>query len=122
MNKQVIFMVAFNGDRLEAKILKKIHERMIKSFMDIIIMSEIRNAPLSGYDVISYINTKFSILVSSGTVYALLYSLERNGLVEGVWVEKKRTYKLTEKGEKTIATILSAHEKISGFMSNLLKA
>src|SRR3972149_5587853 len=118
----MVLMVVLNGDRLEAKILKKIHERMIKSFMDIIIMSEIRNAPLSGYDVISYINTKFSILVSSGTVYALLYSLERNGLVEGVWVEKKRTYKLTEKGEKTIATILNAHEKIEGFLSILLKA
>ena len=115
-------MVVLNGDKLEAKILKNIHERMIKNFMDIIIMSELRNAPLSGYDVISYINNKFSILVSSGTVYSLLYSLERNGLVEGVWVEKKRTYKLTEKGEKTIATILNAHEKIEGFMANLLKA
>ena len=117
-----IFMVVLNGEKLEAKILKKIHERMIKNFMDIIIMSELRNTPLSGYDVISYINTKFSILVSSGTVYSLLYSLERNGLVEGVWAEKKRTYKLTEKGEKTIATTLNAHEKIEGFMSNLLKA
>lgn len=115
-------MIASNGDRLEAKILKKIHERMIKSFMDIIIMSELRSAPLSGYDVISYINTKFSILVSSGTVYALLYSPERNGLIEGIWVEKKRTYKLTEKGEKTIATILNSHEKIAGFMSTLLRA
>jgi|SRR3990172_10430640 len=115
-------MVAFNGEKMEAKILKKIKERMIKSFTDIIIMSELRNAPLSGYDVISYINTKFAVLVSSGTVYSLLYSLERNGLVEGIWVEKKRTYKLTEKGEKTITTILNAHEKIEGFMSNLLKA
>jgi len=115
-------MVVINGEKLEAKILKKMHERTIKSFMDVVIMSEIRSTPLSGYDVISYINNKFNILVSSGTVYALLYSLERNGLVEGTWIEKKRTYKLTEKGEKTIATILSAHEKIVSFMSNLLKA
>ena len=118
----MVLMVVLNGEKLEAKILKKIHERMIKSFMDIIIMSELKNAPLSGYDVIAYIKSKFSVLVSSGTVYSLLYSLERNGFVEGVWVEKKRTYKLTEKGEKTIATILNAHEKIEGFMSNLLRA
>ena len=115
-------MVVLNGEKLEAKSLKKIQERMIKSFMDILIMSELRNAPLSGYDVISYINSKFGILVSSGTVYSLLYSLERKGLVEGIWVEKKRTYKLTEKGEKTIMAILNAHEKIEGFMVNLLKA
>ena len=98
------------------------HERIIKNFMDIIIMTELRNSSLSGYDVISYIHNKFNLLVSSGTVYSLLYSLERNGLVEGVWEERKRVYKLTQKGEKTINTLLGASDKIKGFMPNILKA
>ncbi len=98
------------------------HERIIKNFMDIIIMTELRNAPLSGYDVTSYIHNKFNLLVSSGTVYSLLYSLERNGLVEGVWDERKRVYKLTEKSQKTIDTMLSANDKIKGFVANILKA
>ena len=55
-------------------------------------------------------------------MYSLLHSLERNELVEGVWNERKRTYKLTEKGEKTTETIMNAHEKIKVFMANLLKA
>ena len=84
-------------------------------------MTELRNGSLSGYDVISYIHNKFNLLVSSGTVYSLLYSLERNGLVEGTWDERKRVYKLTEKGEKTIDTLLSANDKIKGFMANILK-
>ncbi len=109
-----------NG-RLESKVLKKMHERIIKNFMDIIIMTELRNCALSGYDVISYIHNKFNLLVSSGTVYSLLYSLERNGLVEGVWEERKRVYKLTQKGSKTINTLLEASEKIRGFMTNILK-
>ena len=113
--------MVLNGEKLEANILKKMQERIIKNFMGIIIMSELRRGPLSGYDVISYIQTKFGLLISSGTVYSLLYSLERNELVEGVWNERKRTYKLTEKGEKTIETIMNAHEKIKGFMANLLK-
>jgi DNA-binding PadR family transcriptional regulator len=111
-----------DGGKLESKILKKMHERIIKNFMDIIIMTELRNASLSGYDVISYIHNKFNLLVSSGTVYSLLYSLERNGLVEGVWEERKRVYKLTPKGEKTINTLLGASDKIKGFMPNILKA
>ena len=111
-----------DGEKLESKILKKMHERIIKNFMDIIIMTELRNASLSGYDVISYIHNKFNLLVSSGTVYSLLYSLERNGLVEGVWEERKRVYKLTPKGEKTINTLLGASDKIKGFMTNILKA
>jgi DNA-binding PadR family transcriptional regulator len=109
------------GERLEGKILKKMHERIIKNFMDIIILAELRIGPLSGYDVISFIHNKFHLLVSSGTVYSLLYSLERNGLIEGAWNERKRVYKLTDKGKKTIETILSANDKIKNFITNLLK-
>jgi DNA-binding PadR family transcriptional regulator len=117
----VALTVILSSEKMEGRILKKMHERIIKNFMDIIIMAELRNGPLSGYDVISYIHNKFNLLVSSGTVYSLLYSLERNGLVEGVWDERKRIYKLTEKGQKTIETILSANDKIKGFMAIILK-
>jgi len=92
--------IIIGGERLEGKILKKMHERIIKNFMDIIILAELRNGPLSGYDVISFIHNKFHLLVSSGTVYSLLYSLERNDLIEGTWNERKRVYKLKEKAEK----------------------
>jgi DNA-binding PadR family transcriptional regulator len=54
-------------------------------------------------------------------VYSLLYSLERNKLKEGIWNERKRVYKLTEKGEKTIQTIMSANDKIKNFVTGLLK-
>ena len=117
----VALTVILNSGKIEGRILKKMHERIIKNFMDIIIMTELRNGSLSGYDVISYIHNKFNLLVSSGTVYSLLYSLERNSLVEGVWEERKRVYKLTEKGEKTINTLLEASDKIKVFMGNILK-
>jgi DNA-binding PadR family transcriptional regulator len=117
----VALTITVNGEKSEARILKKMHERVIKNFMDTIIMSELQNGPISGYDVISYIHTRFGFLVSSGTVYSLLYSLERNGLVDGVWIERKRVYRLTEKGAQTIETILSAQDKIRSFMSTILK-
>jgi DNA-binding PadR family transcriptional regulator len=113
--------IIVGGEKLEGKILKKMHERIIKNFMDIIILAELRNDPLSGYDVISFIHNKFHLLVSSGTVYSLLYSLERNGLIEGTWNERKRVYQLTEKGRKTIETILNANDKIKNFITSLLK-
>jgi DNA-binding PadR family transcriptional regulator len=117
----VILPTVVSNERAEGRIIKKMHERMIKNFMDIIIMAELQKGPLSGYDVISYIHNKFNLLVSSGTVYSLLYSLERNGLLEGTWAEIKRTYKLTEKGKKTIETILSANDKLKVFVSIILK-
>lgn len=72
--------------------------------MGIIISAELRNGPLSGYDVVSFIHNKFHLLVSSGT-----------------WNERKRVYQLTEKGRKTIETILSANDKIKNFITGLLK-
>ncbi|MCW4044340.1 MAG: PadR family transcriptional regulator [Candidatus Bathyarchaeota archaeon] len=116
----VILTVVLGNEKMEGRILKRMHERMIKNFMDIIIMAELLKSPLSGYDVISYIHSKFNLLVSSGTVYSLLYSLERNELVEGTWDEKKRIYRLTDKGKKTIETILNANDKIKIFVANIL--
>ncbi len=118
----VALTITVNGEKSEARILKKMHERVIKTFLDTIILAELQNGPISGYDVIGYIQNKFGFLVSSGTVYSLLYSLERNHLLEGVWIERKRVYKLTEKGTQTIQTILSSHDKIKGFMSTILRS
>jgi DNA-binding PadR family transcriptional regulator len=113
--------VIMSTEKTETKILKNMHERLIKTFMDIIIMTQLQKGPLSGYDIIAYIHTRFNLLVSSGTIYSLLYSLERKSLIEGIWDERKRTYKLTEKGQKQIQTILNAHEKINNLITNILK-
>lgn len=118
----VALTITVNGEKSEARIVKKMHERVIKSFLDTIIMAELQNGAISGYDVISYIHAKHGFLVSSGTVYSLLYSLERNGLVQGVWIERKRVYKLTDRGTQTIETIINSHDKIKSFLSTILKS
>jgi len=110
------------GDAVETStVLKNMHRRIIKNFLDVLVLAELRNGPLSGYDVIAFIHNKFRLLVSSGTVYSLLYSLERDGLIDGSWNQRKRVYKLTEKGEATIKAILNANDKIQYLMSSLLK-
>ena len=86
---------------MESEVLKKIHRRTIKSLMDILILTELRNGPMSGYDAIAFVHNKFGILVSSGTVYSLLYSLERDGVIKDLWAKRKRVYELIEKGERS---------------------
>ena len=97
---------------LETAVLKRMHGRIIKNFMDVLVLAELRKRPMSGYNVIEFIHNKFGLLVSSGTVYSLLYSLEREKLIKGKWNERKRVYTLTEKGEKTINAILNANNQI----------
>ena len=118
----VALTISVNREKSETKIVKKMHERVIKTFLDTIVMAQLRSGPISGYDVISFIQNKFGILVSSGTIYSLLYSLERNGLVEGVWSERKRIYRLTEKGARTIEVVLGAQDKIKSLLSVVFKA
>jgi DNA-binding PadR family transcriptional regulator len=105
---------------LKGELLREVQERIVKSFLDIIVLAKLRerDEPMSGYDVITFIHEKFGILVSSGTVYACLYSLERDGLVKGMWSQRKRVYKLTDKGEKKIKAISEAREKILGLTAN----
>ena len=108
------------NDNLESKTLEELNERVIKDFLDIVIMAKLKSESLSGYDFIAFINKRFDMLISAGTVYSLLYALERKQLIEGSGEERRRTYKLTEKGSKTIDIILREHGKIEGFMANIL--
>jgi len=72
------------------KVLKNMHRRIIRNFLDVLILAELRSGPMSGYDFIAYIHDKFHLLISSGSVYSLLYSLERQGLITGVWNQRRR--------------------------------
>lgn len=101
------------------KLLEKLRIRAIKSFMDILVLTEMKKGSLSGYDVIALTHKRFGILVSSGTIYSLLYSLERDGLIKGVWNQRKRVYVLSEKGQQDINVITKANQEIQNFLKNI---
>lgn len=105
---------------LEEQIVEELHKRFVKSFMDILILAELENRPMSGYDAIALIHNKFDVLVSSGTVYSLLRSLERDELIKA-WIDKrKRIYTLTKKGKKVIKAIRNANDEIQNILKDLL--
>lgn len=100
-------------------LLGQLRKRTVKNFMDILVLSELRKVPMSGYDVISSIFDKFSFLPSSGSVYSLLYSLEREGLIKGGWNGRKRIYTLTSKGEEIVETAHALYMKIEGLIGSI---
>jgi len=91
-----------NGEILNVNLLADIKRRMIKEFLDLIILSIISKRPCSGYDIMRYVLSKYNILLSSGTVYSNLYALEREHLLTGWWCGRKRIYKLDIKGQNYI--------------------
>ena len=103
------------------EISKEMHERIVKGFLDVAIMAKLVDGNLmSGYDVIAFVHKKFGTLLSSGTVYSVLYSMERNGLVRGMRSKGKRVYKLTDRGEKTIKVVINLVEEIQNTVKLLI--
>lgn len=98
---------------VKSDFLEHVREKIIRSHMDVFILKEMkRNSNLSGYDVVVSIHKKFGILLSSGTVYSALYSLERSGLIKGKKSSRKTIYKLTAKGEETLHAIKKTKKEL----------
>jgi DNA-binding PadR family transcriptional regulator len=106
---------------MERQVVNTIYERFLKEFMDILIMVKMKEGETSGYDLLTYFHKKFDLLVSPGTVYSVLYSMERNGLIKARGVDRKRIYTLTPKGEATIKAIRESSEVLESFLTRLLK-
>ena len=104
---------------MESEILNQMNRRIVKNFLDLVILMELRKRSMSGYDVIAFVHNKFGMLLSSGTIYSYLYFLERNGLIKGEWVQRRRVYTLTEQGKENAKTLLNAKDKILGLLLNL---
>jgi DNA-binding PadR family transcriptional regulator len=104
--------VVTSGEKSQLRIMKKLKERLLRDWVDIIVLGRLKNGGCSGYDLILFIQERFGFLVSSGTVYSLLYSLERNGLVVGKWVERHRAYILTEKGAAQLLAVCASKAQL----------
>lgn len=104
---------------MDLEILDQMHKRIVRNFLDMVILMELRKRPMSGRDVISLINNEFHMLISTGTVYAYLYFLERKGLIKGELEQRKTVYTLTEQGRETVKAFLNSKDKILGLFLNL---
>jgi DNA-binding PadR family transcriptional regulator len=104
-----------------AKFCRNLHRRIVRNFLDVLILAEMRKGPLSGYDVLTFVHARFRFLLSSGTIYSVLYSLERNGLICGASTERRRLYRLTDKGRETIRGVMRASDEIRYLVLGLLR-
>jgi DNA-binding PadR family transcriptional regulator len=109
-----------DGQReLEARVIRKFNERILNCFLDVVILSQIEKQSLSGYDLIGHIFKSYGILMSAGTIYATMYSLERDGLVVSSFDGKKNVFRLTERGTFTLEVVRTSPE-VKNFMIKLI--
>jgi len=106
---------------MEREVVSSVYERFLKEFMDVLIMVKMKQGEISGYDMLTYFHNRFDLLVSPGTVYSVLYSMERKGLIKAQGVDRKRVYSLTTKGQATINAIRESSDVLESFLTRLLK-
>ena len=83
-----------------------------KGSTELLILSLLEDQPRHGYDIGKLIEIRSggSIRFHIASLYPLLYRLENRGLIHGRWVEKpnqrrRRYYRLTPQGQKTLAQL-----------------
>lgn len=78
-------------------------DQFIKRNLESIILFLLRQ-PMSGYEIIKTIFARYNVLLSQGTVYPILYSLETEGFLKTKIKDDKKTklYTPTEDGKSAI--------------------
>jgi DNA-binding PadR family transcriptional regulator len=107
---------------MENEIIADMRLALVKHFLNVIVLETLSHrGPLSGYDFIEVIQGRFDFTVSSGTIYSLLYMLEREGLVEGKMTDGKRVYTLTKRGQERLDSVLASKKEIIEFVETILR-
>lgn len=74
-------------------------------------MRALEDESLSGYTAMLMIRKKFNISVSAGTIYYLLYVLERKGFIISIKGNSAKCYRLTKKGETILSIITNIQNR-----------
>jgi len=97
----------------EWRVIKKARGKYVKGLLDLLILTNLKERDMSGYDLIGYIHRTFEVLLSPGTLYPMLDNLEHMGLVEGMNQGRKKLYRLTSKGEILCRSLSLEYMKIT---------
>jgi len=83
---------------------RAVNERMVKSFLDLFVLSLLNNGGKHGYEIMRELKDKTGAHIGAGTLYPLLYELEERRLVSGEWMSptrrSRRVYRITDQGER----------------------
>ncbi|MFQ5762340.1 MAG: PadR family transcriptional regulator [Candidatus Bathyarchaeia archaeon] len=80
--------------------------------MEFIVLKALEAEPMCGYDVMGHIHERYRVLLSPGSVYPLLRSMERDGFIDQTAMEKKKVFRLTHAGRDAVKDLFERYMKI----------
>ena len=87
------------------KVEPSVHERILRAFLDRVILKMLQRHPSTGYEINDSISKRFGIKIGPNVVYTKLSSMERDGLITCLQHGRTRTHDLTEKGKETLEDV-----------------
>lgn len=96
-------------------------ETFAKNNLEIITLYLLSKKPMCGYDMIKTISQQFHCFLSQGTVYPLLYSLEKEGILKVERNVKTKIYSLTEEGGKIVGKKIDEFKTTHRHMLGLIE-
>ncbi|MGD0203845.1 MAG: PadR family transcriptional regulator [Candidatus Bathyarchaeia archaeon] len=85
---------------------KEVSTKLTKGLLDLIILQFVSTQPMHGYQIITKIRKNFGVYFGPSTVYPLLNTLEKKGLVKSEWnmntERPRKVYSLTSDGQNML--------------------
>jgi DNA-binding PadR family transcriptional regulator len=72
--------------------------KYVKIALDLVILAILNGKPVYGYKIMAVIHKEFGVLLSPGSLYPLLHSLEEKKLIQSRAEGGKKVYEATNKG------------------------
>ncbi len=91
-------------------------QKFIINFLETIILDQLANKEMSRYRPKAIIHVKFGVLLSRGSIYPVLDSLVRKGLIQEKKIMRKKLYTTTEKGFFHLNATLDAYKNFLKFL------
>jgi len=97
--------------------LERLQKSNTKENLWLYILSLLKNREIYGWEIPSLIERKFNFKPGRITPYRVLYRLEKEGFVKSELKERRRVYKVTEKGKKELQEAKNFYREILNKLS-----
>lgn len=99
---------------------EEFQERILRAFLDMAILARLEEKPMNGYYLTTFFIKKFGAVISTSTIYSILYAMERDELIKGIYYRRSRVYELTEKGKKKLEYTRNMLDQIQALVKKML--
>jgi DNA-binding PadR family transcriptional regulator len=96
-------------------------ERIVKAFLDVVMLSLLSKHAMSGYEIDKELVKKFGLMIGPSTIYSKLSTLEKQGFISCATSRSGKVYSLTEDGKQLEANTESVLDNVCGFLIGKLR-